>query len=241
MKKLILLSAFFNVTSSFSQNKFQIGIGGGYFFLQKMDLHTGNIGLKFKQDKNVFIDFNKSVSQKHKVSTGIQALMNLSSDIYELNKAIPYYSEKDHIPIFMVESVEVNLYLKKYFEAYKKGKIVVNFYISAGPSFNINEGDSYHRVYSLRDDDRNQSFEVSFIDEKAQRLFVPYLRISGGVEIFKALRKKHYIGISPFFTWAGLQSENNDVIVLRNDPTYISRGSFKRNRNGYGIRLIISK
>ena len=241
MKKILFL--FFSIGSlnSFAQSKYQFSLGAGQSFLQSVNMKTGNIGLNFKQDKNVFIDVNKNISNTYKLALGVHLKLNLSSDLFELNKSVPYYSAKKHIPIYMVESAEANIYIKKYFMIYKSGNNTINLFTSIGPTFNFNEGNSYHSVYSLRDDDRDKSFQVSFIDEKAQKGYVPYVRITGGFEIFKKIGRQYYLGLNPFITWAGLQSENNHLTVLPDDATYISTGSFKRNRSGYGVRLIFSK
>lgn len=241
MKKFLFFIFSISSLKCFAQTKYQFSLGAGQSFLQSVNMRTGDIGLNFKQDKNVFVDVSKFISNKYHLSAGIHFRLNLSSDLFELNKSIPYYTAKEHIPIFMVESVEANIYLKKICTLYKRGNNTINLFTSIGPSFNFNEGNSFHRVYSLRDDNPDKSFQVSFIEEKAQKGYVPYLRTTGGIEILKKIGRQNYLGISPFITWAGLQSENNQLTVLPDDPTYISTGSFKRNRSGYGLRLIFSR
>lgn len=241
MKQFLFFIFSFSSLICFAQTKYQFSLGAGQSFLQSVNMKSGDIGLKFKQDKNLFIDVNKTINKKYRLAAGILAKVNLASFWYELNTSIPYYAERAHVPIFQGESVELVPYLKKYCVLHSTDKIQINSFLQGGIAFNINEGNAYQRRHGLRDYDRDKSFQISFIDKQAQKLYVPYIRITGGFEIFKKIGKQHFLGLSPFITWAGLQSEKNDLTVLPNDPTFISTGSFKRNRSGYGIRVIFSK
>ncbi len=240
MKKFCFIVLFFISFYCTAQTKYQLSLGAGQSFLQSVNMKTGDIGLNFKQDKNLFIDVNKTINKKFRLAAGIMAKVNLASFWYELNTSIPYYTERAHVPIFEGESVEVVPYLKKYFELHSSNKIRINSFLQGGISFNINEGDAQQNRSGVRDDN-DQSFTISRIFENTQKLYIPYLRLTGGFEIHKKIGKQHWLGISPFITWAGLQSENNDLTVLPDDPAYISTGKFKRNRSGYGLRIIFSK
>ncbi len=237
MQKVLLIFFCFIFNFAHSQTRYQIGVGAGLGFLQSVKMTSGTVGLKFKHDKNVFIDYNKIFNKKKSISFGAQVRMNLTSYWYELDKSIPYYSVKPHSPIFEFESLELNAYIKKYFLISAGEKSSVHFFVSMGPGFNINEGNSIISRHSLRDDN-GQTFQISRILYKAQKPYIPYLRVTGGIEVFRMFREKYYLGISPFVSWVGFQSENNDLTVLRNDPTFISTGKFKRNQNGYGLKLI---
>ncbi len=241
MKKLIIFIFCISLNNCFAQTQYQLSLGAGQSFLQSVNMKTGNIGLKFKQDKNVFIDVNRKIRNQKAVSFGVQAKLNLASYWYELDRSIPYYSERDHIPIFQFESVEITPYIKRYFSPYSSDKFSINIFIISGMCFIITEGSSTNSRYGIRDDNGSQSFQISNFVKEAQKPYIPFLRITGGFEIFKKIGKQHFLGLSPFITWAGLQSERNDLTVLPDDPTYISTGSFKRNRSGYGIRVIFSK
>jgi len=240
MKKYLFLFFCFCTFLCHSQLKYQVGIGAGFSFLQSLRLETGNVGLKFIHDKILLIDCNRMINAKTNLSMGIQGQVTLFSGWYELNKSIPYYSEKEHIPIFDFESAELMVYAKKIFKIYYEGNASINIYVLSGLCLNFNEGNSINRRFDLRDDN-SQEFQISHIIEKAQKLYIPYLRISSGFEVHRKIGKSHYLGIGPYISWAGLQSDENKTTVLKDDPTYISTGSFKRNRNGYGIRLIFSK
>lgn len=240
MKKIFFLFFYFIHASALSQTQYQIGIGAGLSFLQLVDMTTGTVGLKFKPDKNVLIDYNRTINKKNNISLGAQARMNFSSYWYEPNKAISYYSEREHDPLFEFESIELSFYLKKYFRILRGGNNSIHLFVNLGPGFNINEGNFNGNRTGVRDDN-SQYFQISRNKHRAQKLFIPYLIVTGGLEIHKRFQKKYYLGISPFITWIGLQSENNDLTVLKDDPANISTGEFKRNRSGYGVRLIFSK
>jgi hypothetical protein len=240
MHKVLLIFFCFFFNLAHSQTGFQLGIGAGLGFLQSVKLTSGSIGLQFKHDKHVFIDYNKVLSKKKTISGGAQVRMNLTSYWYEPNKSIPYYSLRPHSPIFEFESLEFNVYVKKYFLISKGENSLGHLIICGGPAFNINEGSSTNTRHGLRDDN-GQTFQISRVLYKAQKPYVPYVRISIGVEFLKKIKDKYFLGVSPYLSWVGLQSENNDLTVLRNDPIYISTGKFKRNQNGYGIRFIFSK
>src|SRR5687767_2446509 len=240
MKKLLFLIFCFTCIVTQAQTQYQIGLGAGYSFLQSVKMTSGTVGLKFKSDRYVFIDYNRMINKRHGIGLGAQFTLNFSSELYEPDKAIPYYSEKPHIPIFLFESAELALYIKKYFELLVAENNSIQLFVFLGPCFNMNEGNFNISHHSLRDDN-GQTFQISRIVEKAQKPFIPYLRITSGLEFQKKFKKKYYLGISPFVSLVSLQSENNSLTVLRDDPTYISTGEFKRNRSGYGVRLIFSK
>ena len=236
----LLLIACLISTICRSQTNYQIGICGGLSFPQTMRLTTGDIGLKFHHYKNYLADYNRMVNKKAKLSLGIQGQVTLFSGWVEPNKSISYYAEREHVPIFQFESAELMIYVKKNFQVYNHGNTVINSFVLAGPCFNFNEGNFTGRTYGVRDDN-DQSFQIAQIEEKAQKTYIPYLRISGGLEFFRKLGGELFLGISPFISWIGFQSEENMTTVLMDDPAYTSTGNFKRNRSGYGIRLIFSK
>src|SRR5687767_13083060 len=206
MKIKILLAVFLIPVICNSQTKYQAGLGAGYSFSQTMHLQTGNIGLKFHHYRNYLVDYNQIVNRKTKLSLGVQGQVTLYSGWVEPDKSIPYYHEREHIPIFQGESAEIMLYFKKSFEIYNEGNLAINIYILSGPCFNFNEGNSTHRTFGLRDDN-GQSFQIAHIIEKAQKAYIPYLRISGGFEIHKKVGRKYFIGLSPFISWSGFQTE----------------------------------
>jgi hypothetical protein len=210
-------------------------LGGGVTPPPKSRSTSGLFGLQAKSDRNWFIGVSRSGKEnKSGLGWGLLGSVLLRSPFYELDRALPYYPLRKHIPTYLFEGVQLFPFLS-YCRPFGQKNALLDWEIGVGPVFVFHEG--YATSTTFAASLPNGTPFVLFQHELDRHpVGIPFLGVQMGVNYAIRVSKRSLFGIHPY---GQIQVGDRSRIRYQTtpaDPIHTSTGWIKNGAWSFGIQ-----
>jgi hypothetical protein len=212
--------------------------GGGWRSSSPAVSYSGNIGLQSLPDREWTVGVERPFRRgSRRVGIGSLATLRFRSPFYELDKPLPYYPLKAHLPTHRFESAQLFLFLSVHGELAGTGRL--GWRLQTGPVLHVHAG-NYLSTTTAISPSTGSSFVLYRLRVQGQPMGIPFWRIqgSGSIRIWRRSLKEAYL--EPFASLDLGDRSQIRYLALPEDGANMSEGTIKNGKWLVGLLCRLS-
>lgn len=228
--KLLILCTML-LCSTQAQVRWMLGVG--YVPSPRTRIEEGYMGLQTKSDRTLSVGIAKSVRRSKSIGWGVQGTLLFRSPFYELDRSVPYYPRKPHIPTYRFEALQLFPYLYYSRSLFKQMKSLT-VEARGGPAFVFHGGNAMSTTTAYATIDRSP-FVLYRLGLDRHPMGIPFLSGQLGVAYAFRVGQRMQAGVHPYVQ--GQWGDRSRIWYQSTplDPIHTSRGYIKNSEWSFGF------
>jgi len=211
--------------------------GGAWGISPPVRASSGGIGLQAYPDHHWQVGVSRPI-RGHALALGSLASFQFRSFFYELDKPLPYYPLKEHIPAFRLESVQLHPFLEYSQPIARSSHFGLG--IRVGPVFSFHGG-NHTTIATARAVPDGVPFQLYRLGVYRQPMGIPFFR--------SQLRGSYWVSVSRGWRWGFhpfVQLDLGDrsriwYRVVPEDPLHRSEGWLRTGLGAVGLSCAVTR
>ena len=208
-------------------------LGGGYVPSPRTRIEEGSMGLQTKSDRTWSVRITKMVNKVKSIGWGVQGTFFFRSPFYELDRSLPYYPWKPHLPTYRFDALQVFPYLYYTRSLFKQMKSLT-VEARVGPAFVFHEGNALSTTTAYTATDRSP-FVLYRLGQDRHPMGIPFLSGQLGVAYTFRVVPRMNVGVHPYVQGQWGDRSRIWYQSTPSDPIHTSRGYIKNSAWSFGF------